>query len=349
MENHSHNHHHKDILEGYTGKKTDITKWICLGIIFICMSFLMLSTFQWRYDFSANILTIRIWQYLLAFFSGGALGLSGLLLQKLTKNSLADISILGIGSLNIIFIVLFIIGKYDGTTNSLALVRANLPLVSIASSILGTSIVYTLSKNKPDNCEKFAITGIALQFIFEAISVTLSNPRVLQDQSTQTQVNTEIQNFAYGRFPDIQSLSKIGIWRATTIISVVVITLLLFVVYRFRKEIDLIELNEELAQFYGIRVKLFKGFLYICVAVIVGIESAMIGSVSLLGIVAASFSRLLFKNKSDVNIISSFLIGGMLVLLASFISINLNKNIPIGFLSTSIIAPIFLYLLFKKK
>ncbi|GCE63122.1 iron chelate uptake ABC transporter family permease subunit [Candidatus Mycoplasma haematohominis] len=341
--------HSHEMLDSYVAKKKDVTKWVCLGIIFVCLSFLMISTFQWKYDFSSNILTIRVWQYLLAFFSGGALGLSGLLLQKLTKNNLSDISILGIGSLNIIFIVLFIMFQYDGTTGSLALVRAYLPLISIGSSILGTSIVYTLSKNKPDNCEKFAITGIALQFIFEAISVTLANPRILENQSTQTQVNTEIQNFAYGRFPDIQALSKIGIWRTTTIVSVVVITMLLFVVYKFRKEIDLIELNEELAKFYGVRVKFLKGFLYICVAVIVGIESAMIGSISLLGIVAASFSRLLFKNKSDINIITSFLIGGMLVLLAAFISINLNKNIPIGFLSTSIIAPIFLYLLFKKR
>ena len=38
-------------------------------------------------------------QLLIAFFGGGALGLAGALLQKVTKNRLAEVSILGIGSL----------------------------------------------------------------------------------------------------------------------------------------------------------------------------------------------------------------------------------------------------------
>lgn len=277
------------------------------------------------------------------------MGVAGLLLQKLTRNNIADISILGVGSLNIICIIFFIMAKYDGTIGSAALVRAYLPLISIGASILGTCIIYTLSKDKPDNSEKFAITGIALQFIFEAISVTLSNPKVLNNSEQQTKVNAEIQNFAYGRFPDIQKLAQEGIWRIIVIVSILAICLAVAAAYKFRREIDLMELNEELAQFYGIRVKALKGLLYLIVAVLVGVESAMVGSISLLGVVSASLSRLLFKNKSSVNIITVFFIGGMMVLFASFISINLNRNVPIGFLSTSIIAPIFLYLIFRKK
>lgn len=275
--------------------------------------------------------------------------MAGLLLQKLTRNNIADISILGVGSLNIICIIFFIMGQYDGTISSAAFVRAHLPLISIGSSIFGTALVYSLSKNKPDNSEKFAITGIALQFIFEAVSVTLSNPKILNNQEQQNKINSEIQNFAYGRFPDIQKLSQEGIWRTIVIVSILVICLAVAAAYKFRREIDLIELNEELAQFYGIRVKFLKGLIYFIIAVLVGVESAIVGSISLLGVVAASVSRLLFRNKSSVNIITVFFIGGMMVLFASFISINLNRNVPIGFLSTSIIAPIFLYLIFRKK
>ncbi|OAL10710.1 ABC transporter [Candidatus Mycoplasma haematobovis] len=329
-------------------KKDDLSKVIALLIICTTISFAMISIFEWRYDFSGNIGTIRIWQFLLAFFSGGALGVSGLLLQKLTRNNLADISILGIGSLNLIFIIIFIICKYDGTTDSSAVLRVYLPLISIASSILGTSIIYTLSKNKSDSCEKFTIIGIALQFVFEAISVTLTNTKLINDASDKAKINAEIQNFTYGRFPDVSKLSQNILWRGMTIAFVIAIIFITCIIYFFRREIDLLELNEELAKFYGVNVKVLKGFLYFCISLLVGIESAMIGSVALLGIVSASFTRLIFGNRSEIGIIVSFLVGGMLVTLASFISVNLNKNVPIGFLSTSLISPVFIYLLFKR-
>lgn len=46
-------------------------------------------------------------QIMIAFFGGGALGLAGALLQKVTKNRLAEVSILGIGSINIFFIYIY--------------------------------------------------------------------------------------------------------------------------------------------------------------------------------------------------------------------------------------------------
>ncbi|AEW45755.1 Ferrichrome ABC transporter permease protein [Mycoplasma haemocanis str. Illinois] len=328
-------------------RRDDPSKLISLFIVFACVSFLMISTFQWRYDFSSNIGTIRIWQYLLAFFSGGALGVAGLLLQKLTKNDLADISILGVGSLNLIFIILFILGTYDGTHDGSAKLRSYLPLISIASSILGTSLIYNLSKN--NNCEKFTIIGIAFQFIFEAVSVVLSNPKIVEDKDNQARINYEIQNFTYGRFPNVSELSKLFIWRTMTILFCIAIFFIISAVYFFRKEIDLLEMNEELAKFYGVKIKRLKLFLYLSISLLVGIESAMVGTVALLGIVSASFSRLIFGNRATINIPSSFMVGGILVLLASFISINLNQNIPIGFLSTTLIAPAFLYLLFNRR
>lgn len=329
-------------------KKDDLSKVIALLIICATIAFAMLTTFEWRYDFTSNIGSTRIWQLLLAFFSGGALGVSGLLLQKLTRNSLADISILGIGSLNLIFIIIFIICNYDGTITSSANLRIYLPIVSIASSILGTSIIYTLSKNKSDSCEKFTIIGIALQFVFEAISVALTSTKIITDSSHKARISAEIQNFTYGRFPNVTKLSENILWRAMTIAFVIAIIFITCIIYFLRKEIDLLELNEELAKFYGVNVKVLKGFLYFCISLLVGIESAMIGSVALLGIVSASFTKLIFGNRSEISIIVSFLIGGMLVTLASFISINLNKNVPIGFLSTSLISPVFIYLLFKR-
>lgn len=330
-------------------KQQDKSKIIVLLIIFALISFLVLFTFAGRYDFSYNIVYIRTWQYLLAFFSGGALGIAGLLLQKMTKNSLSDISILGIGSLNIICIILYIFFAFDGTKDNLVNVKKYLPLISIAASIFGTCLVFYLSQKNKKNVDQFIITGISLQFLFEAINLVILNVVSDENASTNHQISTEIANYSYGRFSDISTLSTNVGWRVTTIISFVFIVIICFAVQLFHKQIDLMEINEEMAQSNGINVKRMKKFFYLCIALLAGIESSLIGTISLLGIIAPNISKIIFGNRSQINIFASFFIGGILVLFATFLSVNLSQNIPIGILSTSLIVPVFIYFLIKKK
>lgn len=107
------------------------------------------------------------------------------------------------------------------------------------------------------------------------------------------------------------------------------------------------EVNERLARSYGIRIELLRITIYGLIAILAGIEAAMIGTIALLGILAPNLASLIFGNRSSTNIFASFLIGGLLVLLASFISVNLATDIPIGFLSTAIITPYFIYMIIR--
>lgn len=128
----------------------------------------------------------------------------------------------------------------------------------------------------------------------------------------------------------------------------VAILLIIGIIYFLRKKIDIIEINENLAKSYGIRVEFVKFLLYFLVAVLAGIEAALIGTIALLGILASSIAKFLFGNKTGINVFATFLIGATLVLFASFISVNLATDIPIGYLSTAIITPYFIYMIVKK-
>lgn len=77
---------------------------------------------------------------LITFFGGGALAFAGVLLQKITKNNLAEVSILGIGSINIMFIFAYIfIFKGDAFNGSIT--SSFLPVITIVASLIGTLII----------------------------------------------------------------------------------------------------------------------------------------------------------------------------------------------------------------
>jgi len=85
------------------------------------------------------------------------------------------------------------------------------------------------------------------------------------------------------------------------------------------------------------------------VALLAGAASATLGTVALLGIIAPSIARLLFKNKMWQMSLASFFIGGIMVALAAFVSLNFEVGLPVGILSTAIVIPYFLFLMVKEK
>ncbi|ADX97914.1 iron ABC transporter permease [Mycoplasma suis] len=323
------------------------SKWISLLIVFISATFFTLFTFDGRYDFSYRISNPRLWQYFLAMFSGGALGVAGLLLQKLTKNPLADISLLGIGSLNIIAISLYIFFQFDGEKASVPSLKVILPFISLAASLIGTCLIYFLSKNKK-NTQSFVISGISFQFFCEAISVAILS-FVNSDRDQASQISREIANYSYGRIPDLQDISAFPHWRIVTIISFILITITVGLVWLFRRELEIIELGDDYAISQGIQIEKLKKMFFVVIAVLAGLESALIGTISLLGIIAPHIAKFIFGNKASSNVLVSFICGALLVVLATFLSVNYGQNIPIGVLSTAIITPIFLFLILKQR
>lgn len=96
---------------------------------------------------------------------------------------------------------------HDGVTDQ-QLVRQLLPLVTIGSSIFGTSIIYTLAKLGNKSTERFIIIGIGLQFLFEGLSIALVNPSLSAAPGSKLNfVLSQIINFSLGKFPDVRYLA----------------------------------------------------------------------------------------------------------------------------------------------
>lgn len=344
---------HFYLIKNLNYKQSVIIKMAGLILIAICFVFLTLAIyFDTTNGFEGSInqfnFNIRGPKTLMAFFSGGAIAVAGLLLQKVTRNHLADTSVLGIGSLNIILMTVYLILIKDKTSSYLNPEMRILPLVMFLSSIFGTSIVYTLSKLGKANNEKFIIIGIALNFLFEAISVVLINPAnnsLFSNQDKNLMIAFEnIKNYTLGIIPNSQYIDL-----SLVISCSVLIALTLIPIWFLRKKIDLYETSAALASTTGINIERLKISIYLLVALLSGLEIVLVGYIALLGVIGASVARQLFGNRTGITMFAAFLIGATLVCFALLISVNFNTQVPVGFLSTTIITPYFMYLIVRGK
>ena len=316
-----------------------------LGFVLITFGVTGFGTFV-KTHHGHKTIVVHLWHnrtkvLIMALFSGGALAVAGSILQKVTRNSLADVSILGIGSINIIFITGYILIFKDkvfagGATEMM------LPIVTLFASLGGTFIVWFFSRSKKANSQKFIIVGISLQLLFEALAVVLIDPTKQSNDPQTAKLMATIKDYTVGMINTHTSWWIIGSSSAGIGIVFAVIMML-------RQKIDLIEANEDLANTLGIKVQRLKFVIYTMVAILAAAEAVMVGSVALLGIMAPALARMLFKNKTGLIVPASFLIGGFMVMLAAYVSLTLGTQLPIGLLSTAIVIPYFIYVIVRSK
>ncbi|RTZ68033.1 MAG: hypothetical protein DSZ21_02565 [Tenericutes bacterium] len=133
----------------------------------------------------------------MALFSGGALAVAGVMLQKVTRNNLSDVSILGIGSINIMFITGYVLIFKDKVFAG-GVAEQMLPIVTLFASLLGTFIVWFFSRSKKGSSNKFIIVGIALQLLFEALAVVLIDPTKTSKDPYQAKIIATIKDYTVG-------------------------------------------------------------------------------------------------------------------------------------------------------
>lgn len=348
----------------------DLAKWISLLTSLVVMIVLIMMLYHapsgWIFgvqDWKTNSVTIlvngkvapdpttwetgigqiRLKETIIPIVGGGALAFAGTLLQKTTRNNLAEVSILGIGSINIMFIFLYAFIFKNQLFNG-SIIQQMLPIVTIVASLIGTSVVYLISRSKHANKNTFVIIGIALQLLFEALSVVFVNPSKLASSKEGKEMWSNIKHYTMGII-DTQHTSWSLIIGASVGISILVVIALLM-----RRRIDIYESSPILASTLGIKTERLRLSVFLIVALIAGIEASLLGTVALLGLIAPSIARFLFKGSFAPTAIASFIIGGILVALASWVSINLlDSEFPAGILATTLATPYFIFLILKGK
>ena len=278
------------------------------------------------------IFNIRLPRSIMACLLGGALSLSGFLLQTYFQNPIAGPFILGISSGSKMTVALY-------TVFFLARGIKSSSLGIIFSSFLG-AIVSTffilIAAKKIKRTAALLLAGIMSGYISSAIT----------DFVIATAQDSQIAN--------IHGWSK-GSFSGTTwdncFYALLIIVPVVFLTFLFSKQIGAYRLGEDYAKSMGLRISFFRIVLILLSSTLSATVTAFAGPISFIGIAAPFCAKKIF-NTADPFLITpaSFISGAIFCLFCDLLSrillapVELNISIVTSFLGS----PLVLYILVQK-
>lgn len=309
---------------------------LCLGEAMVGPLDVLKSILGIDAGFSSILVTkIRLPRVLVAFFVGASLALSGAILQGVVKNDLASPDILGVvngGSVGaLVFLTIFI----DPKNNSLTTSILYMPIFTFMFSFMALMCILIIN-GKSSSTNKLIIIGIGVSAIAKAITniLIINGPIIFIKEAT-----TWITGSIYG-----------ANW-THAILIMVIFSIFATLTLIFIKDLNLHQLEYEVVIVLG--NKLHKSRI-----ILLGISAALAagavtigGGISFVGLIAPHIARKLVDSKFENVIPLSILIGGIITLLADFVSkwLFYPQDLPIGIFTAFIGAPYFIYLLVKKR
>ncbi len=286
------------------------------------------------FDSSTSSYTIlwdlRVPRIILAFFVGSILSLSGLIFQTIFKNALITPYTLGIAS---------------GTTLFTAISIVFFPTIMLAiSGVLGSFltiiVLYLISQRINKN--SMLVSTNAILLIGIALSFFYSSGLMLIFFMSDLQENYSIVRFTLG------SLDVVGFSSSLIVLSVAMI--LYFTVSFYKDKIKLLLISNDTAFLKGLNVNRLNLTLLIVISLAVGISISFVGPIGFVGLVIPHIIKIIYKKSAHKLIFPVFFYGGVFLVLADFISRNLNtaSSLPIGVVTSFIGAPFFVYLLIRR-
>ncbi|MBK1674038.1 iron ABC transporter [Ectothiorhodospira shaposhnikovii] len=284
------------------------------------------------------ILNLRLPRVLVAITVGAALAVSGVALQGLFRNPLADPGLIGVSAgaaLGAVSVIVL------GTTVLAPLVMAlgvfTLPLAAFAGGLGTTWLVYRLaSHGGHTSVATLLLGGIAINAIAGAATGMLIY--MADDQQLRTLT-----------FWNMGSLAHAG-WTLWAV-SAGLVMLALACMPLVARALNGLMLGESVASHLGFPVHRIKTLVVVTAALAVGASVAIAGIIGFVGLVVPHLLRLTIGPDHRYLLPASALGGALLLLLADALAriIVAPAELPIGLLTSLLGGPFFLWLLLRQK
>ena len=282
---------------------------------------------------SQILFRIRIPRMLLAAILGGALSVSGYLLQVFFRNPIAGPFVLGIssGAKMLVGIVLIFLAQYIGSISSLTLI-----LAAFLGSLFITVIVLLFSQ-KVRNMSMLLVIGIMVGYICGAVTdfcITFAN-----DHDVVNLTNWSMGTFSGASWDNV----KTALWLCIPGILAVLL---------LSKPIGAYALGEGYAQSMGIRIKPFRILLILLSSLLSACVTALAGPISFVGIAVPHITRTLLKSSKPAFVIpAAFLCGAVFCVFCDLIArtVFAPTELAIGTVTSVFGAPVVIYMMVKRR
>ncbi len=276
------------------------------------------------------IFQIRLPRIILSLLVGSALAVSGVVMQGIFKNPMADPYIIGISS-----------GAAFGASSTMVLGIAifgpyTVSFMAFLGAITTTFVVYNIARaGGKVPVETLLLSGIALASFLSALTglITYISGEELH----------QIIFWLMG-----------GLWNANwnkVMIAFPVISFGIVLVYLFARDLNVMLLGEEPAQHLGIETEFLKKIMLIIVSLITGVAVSVSGIIGFVGLIIPHIVRILVGPDHRILIPASALTGAVFLIWTDTLArtIITPTEIPVGIITALSGAPFFIYLLRRKK
>lgn len=279
------------------------------------------------------VIEVRLVRILTALVVGMSLGVSGLIMQLILQNPMASPFTLGVSS-----------GAGLGAAIAILYPLNFLPVpgeyqIVVCAFFVSTTVSFLIlfiarwQGNTPRN---LILAGIALMSFFKACTTLLT-------YFADVYATREII------FWQVGSLGKAE-WSSLLIMTIALIIVFPLLVWK-ADTLNKMALGDEVARSFGVEVKKTRYTLMILVSLLVSVVTSFTGMISFIGLVVPHVMRMIMGSDSRFLIPASALGGGLLLIVADTIALNVISPIilPVGVLTAFIGSPLFVYMIIKQK
>lgn len=283
---------------------------------------------------AAVLWTLRAPRVVFAILVGGGLALSGAAMQGLFRNPLADPVLTGVsggGALGAVSAIVF------GARLGWPAAGWTLPAAAFAGSLLAAALVQRLGRfGGRTSVAHMLLAGVAIN-AFCGAGLGLA---------TLAATDAQLRSITFW------SLGSVGLasWSACALLAPLVAVPGAALLAQARP-LNALLLGEAEAGHLGFHLEWLKGFVVLCIALVVGAAVSATGIVGFVGLVAPHLVRLAWGADHRLLLPGSALLGATLLVAADTVcrTALAPAEIPLGIVTALVGAPFFLWLLAREQ
>ena len=275
------------------------------------------------------VLDARLPRVVSAALAGTALGIAGALTQTITRNPLADPSILGVtGGAGLGAIVALNGATVLGISSGYGLVTTG----ALIGAAIAAALLLGLTARSGADGVRLVLVGLGISAGTAALTTLII---VRSDPWNQTKAITWLGGSTYGAAMD------------RTWVLALVLLLSTVVIVRLQRSWDLLQLDDHTPRVLGVSISRSRIATIGLAVVPVALATAMIGVIGFVGLAAPHLARLLVGPRHAVAVPLSAAIGALIVIVADAVgrTVLAPAQLPVGLVCALIGAPYFIWLM----
>ena len=276
---------------------------------------------------------IRLPRILAALILGGALSVSGFLLQTFFANPIAGPFVLGISSgakLAVSIVMILLLGR------GINISSAGMILAAFLGAMISMGFVLMIS-GRVKKMSMLVICGVMISYICSAVTdfmVTFADDANI----------VNLHNWSLGSFSGMT-------WDNVRVMAVVV-AISVLVAFFMAKPIGAYQMGEVYAQNMGVNILMFRVLLILLSSILSATVTAFAGPISFVGIAVPHLMKTMFRTAKPLVIIPGCFLGGAVFCLFSDLiarTVFAPTELSISSVTAVFGAPIVIYMMISNK